>query len=114
LTFDEHLLSPARLTIIAVLVPGEALSFTDLKRATGLADGNLHVQSRKLEEVGYIEIIKGQRGRRSWTRFRITEEGLAALKLHVRKLRGILAAESGVIRPQPRRGKRDASQVWSR
>ena len=112
--FDEHLLSPARLAIIAALVPGEALSFTQLKRAAGLADGNLHVQTRKLEEVGYLEIIKGQRGRRSWTRFRITEKGLAALKLHIRKLQAIIATESGVIKATPLHGKRDASQVWSR
>ncbi|MCK4413323.1 MAG: transcriptional regulator [Candidatus Eisenbacteria sp.] len=112
--FDEHLLSPARLAIITSLVPGEALSFTHLKRVAALADGNLHVQTRKLEDVGYIEIIKGQRGRRSWTRFRITEKGLAALRLHIRKLQGILATESGVIRPTPHHGKKDASQVWSR
>jgi len=113
--FDENLLSPGRLAIIACLVPGAPLSFTELRKASGLADGNLHVQCRKLEETGYIEVSRGHRGRRPLTKFRITEKGLAALKLHVRKLEGIVATESGTIAPNPRpRGRRDESQVWSR
>jgi DNA-binding MarR family transcriptional regulator len=113
LKFDENITSPARLAIIACLVSGEARSFTDMKRAAGLGDGNLHVQTRRLAGAGYIEIIKGQRGGRSWTRFRITEHGLAALKLYVRKLETILASEVGVIRPARPSPRPDKSQVWS-
>ncbi len=111
--FDEHMTSSARLSIIAGLVPGEPLTFTELKRKTGLADGNLHVQSRKLEAAGYIEIIKVPRGARSLTRFRITELGLSSLQLHVRKLQAILASESRAIRPVPAAARKDGSQVWS-
>jgi DNA-binding MarR family transcriptional regulator len=113
LDFDEHLTSPTRLAIIASLVPGKALSFTELKRATGLADGNLHVQTRRLSSAGYVEILKGSRGRRSWTRFRLTERGLATLKLHLRKLQAIVATESGVIGPLVGGERGDESQVWS-
>lgn len=111
--FDENITSPARLAIVACLVSGEARSFTDLKRATGLADGNLHVQTRRLAGAGYVEIIKGQRGGRSWTRFRVTEHGLAALKLYVRKLETILASEGGSIRAARATPRPDKSQVWS-
>ena len=114
MTFDEHMTSSARLSVIAALVPGETLSFTDLKRATGLTDGNLHVQARRLAEVGYVEILRGQRGRRSWTRFRITEKGLAALKLHARKLQTILATKTGVIRPAAASLRKDDAQFWLR
>ena len=113
LEFDEHLTSASRLAIIAALVPGKALSFTELKHLTGIADGNLHVQTRKLADAGYLEIIKGARGRRSWTRFRLTERGLAMLKLHIRKLQAIVATESGVIGPVSPRKRPDESQVWS-
>ncbi len=113
LDFDEHLTSPTRLAIIACLVPGKAMSFTELKRATKLADGNLHVQTRKLSAVGYLEILKGTRGKRSWTRFRLTERGLAVLKLHIRKLQAVVATESGVIGPVPPGARGDESQVWS-
>lgn len=86
----------------------------ELKRATGLADGNLHVQTQKLAEASYLEVRKETRGKRGLTRFRISERGLASLKLHVRKLQAILETEAGKIgpvSPSDRRG--DESQVWS-
>ena len=113
MVFDEHMTSEARLSIIAALVPGEPLTFTELKRRTELADGNLHVQSRKLGAAGYVEITKVPRGARTSTRFRITELGLSALKLHVRKLESILASESRAIRPVAAAPRKDGSQVWS-
>ena len=113
MAFDGHMTSPARLTIIACLVPGEILTFTELKQRTGLTDGNLHVQSRKLAAAGYIEIIKVARGARSLTRFRIAELGLESLKLHVRKLQATLVTEATAIRPRPRPSREDDSQVWS-
>ena len=93
--FDEIITSPARLSILSALAPGRSLSFSDLKRMTGLADGNLHVQTHKLESVGYLEIQKSMRGRRSFTQFHMTELGLERLKLHVRKLEVILKGADG-------------------
>jgi DNA-binding MarR family transcriptional regulator len=110
--FDENLASPARLMIIAALVPGRPLTFTELKAVSGLADGNLHVQTRKLEAVGYVEISKSARGRRTLTRFRMTELGVESLKLHVRKLQSILATESGEIRIRTASSRGDDSEVW--
>jgi DNA-binding PadR family transcriptional regulator len=106
-------MSTARMAIVASLFSGETRSFTELKRATGLADGNLHVQTRKLATAGYVEIIKGQRGMRPLTRFRITEQGVSALKLQIRKLESILATESGTIAPARPSPRPDRSQVWS-
>jgi DNA-binding MarR family transcriptional regulator len=113
LEFDEHLTSRARLSVIACLVQGKPLTFTELRTATGLADGNLHVQTGKLAEAGYIEVVKVMKGKRSLTRFRLTELGLESLKLHIRKLQSIVATESGEIRPKPGSTRRDDSQVWS-
>ncbi len=112
--FDEHLTSQARLSIVSSLAPGKPLSFMELRAATGLADGNLHVQTRKLAAAGYIEIAKAMRGRRSLTRFRLTELGLESLKLHIRKLQAIVATESGEIRPQLGAARKEEDhQVWS-
>jgi DNA-binding MarR family transcriptional regulator len=113
LIFDEHLTSPGRLMIIACLVSTGTRTFTELKQGTGLTDGNLHVQTRKLAAEGYIEILKVARGSRSLTQFRVTELGLESLKLHVRKLQDILNAESRTIRPRPSPSREDDSQVWS-
>jgi DNA-binding MarR family transcriptional regulator len=113
LEFDAHMTSPARLSIIACLVPGEALTFTELKQEAKLTDGNLHAQSRKLAAAGYIEILEVVRGARSLTGFRITELGLEALKLHVQKLQAALATETRAVRCRSTSSRDDDSQVWS-
>ena len=105
--------APCRLGILATLVPGVPISFTEMKAATSLSDGNLHVQTRKLAEVGYIEINKVMKGRRSVTEFRMTELGLERLRLHVMKLQTVLDAAAGVTQPAPRAAQRDDSAVWS-
>jgi DNA-binding PadR family transcriptional regulator len=111
--FDEIISAPCRLGILATLVPGESVSFTAMKAATSLSDGNLHVQTRKLADVGYIEINKTMQGRRTLTKFRITKLGRERLRLYVMKLQEILDAETRTnARPQQPR-KPDDSAVWA-
>ncbi len=105
--------SPARLAILATLASGEPVRFTALKRETGLADGNLHVQAGKLADAGYIEMRKGRRGNRTVTEYRMTELGLERLRVHVRTLQAVLESESGVIRPVLASERHDDSEVWS-
>ena len=105
--------APCRLGILTTLVPGVPVSFTEMKAATSLSDGNLHVQTRKLADVGYIAISKVMKGRRSVTEFRLTELGLERLRLYVMKLQTILDAETGETRPAPRTAQADDSAVWS-
>ncbi len=113
LQFDEMISAPCRLGILATLVPGEPVSFTEMKSATSLSDGNLHVQTRKLADVGYIDIRKVRRGRRSVTEFRITDLGLERLRLYVMKLQKVLDAEAGAKRPAKGPGRPDDSAVWA-
>ena len=112
LQFDEMISAPCRLGILATLVPGAPVSFTEMKAATSLSDGNLHVQTRKLADVGYINIRKVKKGRRSVTEFRITDLGLERLRLHVMKLQAVLDAETGGTRSSRAR-QTDDSVVWS-
>ncbi len=125
LRFDEMISSPARLAIVAALVPGPPVSFTEMKAATGLADGNLHVQSHKLADAGYLKIGKARQGRRSVTEFRLTELGLKRFKFHVRELQKILDvevevegyvdadAEADAVQPVAPSERPDDSMVWS-
>ena len=113
LKFDEMISAPCRLGILATLVPGEPISFTEMKAATSLSDGNLHVQTRKLADVGYVEINKVRRGKRSVTEFRITDLGLERLRLHVMKLQKVLDAETRRPRGTERSRQRDDAAVWS-
>lgn len=111
--FDEIISAPCRLGILATLVPGEPVSFSGMKEATSLSDGNLHVQSRKLAEVGYIDISKKKNGRRSVTEFRITELGREQLRLHIMTLQKILDMEQSPRVRAQRTERTDDSMVWA-
>ncbi|MCW8925748.1 MAG: transcriptional regulator [Xanthomonadales bacterium] len=111
--FDEIISAPCRLGILATLVPGDSVSFTAMKAATSLSDGNLHVQTRKLADVGYIEINKTIKGRRSVTKFRLTELGRDRLRLYVMKLQEILDVETRTAGRVQHSRKPDDSAVWA-
>jgi len=111
--FDKLISAPCRLGILATLVPGEPVSFTEMKAATSLSDGNLHAQTRKLSEAGYIEISKTMKGRRSVTEFRITGMGRERLQLHIMKLQKILDADTGARQAVQRSARADDSAVWA-
>jgi len=111
--FDDMISSSSRLAILATLVPGEAVPFSELKRESGLADGNLHVQTGKLADAGYVEIRKALRGRRQVTEYRITELGFERFRLFVRQLEAILDSEAGIIQPVLAAERKDDSEVWS-
>ncbi len=113
LHFDEMISAPCRLGILATLVPGTPVSFTEMKEVTSLSDGNLHVQTRKLADVGYIRIDKVKRGRRSVTEFSITELGLERLRLYVMKLQQVLDRETGTSRPAAGSRQQDDAAVWA-
>jgi len=84
---DDHLDIPARLAIVATLAQGQRLTFTGLREQTGLADGNLHVQTRRLLAAGYLMGERVQQGGRSVTRFELTERGRLAFLELIRRLR---------------------------
>jgi hypothetical protein len=111
--FDKMISAPCRLGILATLVPGTAVSFSEMKAATSLSDGNLHAQTRKLGDAGYIAIHKTMKGRRSVTEFRITGLGRERLQLHIMKLQKILDANPAARRPVQRSVRPDDSAVWA-
>jgi len=85
----------------------------EMKEATSLSDGNLHVQTRKLHDVGYIDINKSTKGRRTVTEFRITDLGRERLKLHVMKLQQILDGDLSPERSASSPSRADDSAVWA-
>ena len=118
---DVLLGTPARLAITASLAAGGPVTFTQLRQETGLADGNLHVQTRRLLEAGYLEAGKMRSGNRTLTSFQLTKLGLDSYRAHVRMLSRAVAGapayspsfgralDSG---PGKRSGAKDDSQVW--
>ena len=111
--FDKMISAPCRLGILATLVPGDTISFSAMKTATSLSDGNLHAQTRKLSDAGYIEITKTTKGRRSVTEFRITSLGRERLQLYIMKLQKLLDVNAGDKRPAQRVKRPDDSAVWA-
>ena len=88
--FDELILSKARLGILALLMGGDELDFTYLRKALQLTDGNLSVQIRKLEEAKHIKVKKIFVERKPKTFCKITPKGRKTVKGLVTELESVL------------------------
>jgi DNA-binding transcriptional ArsR family regulator len=95
---DPVLSDPTRLRIQAALhaLPQDAaMSFTILRKALGLTDGNLGQHVRVLMDAGFVDTEERWRGKRRTTLYRATSAGRAALEAHVRALNAIIQASAG-------------------
>lgn len=79
-TVDKVIHEPARLTIMAHLYVIESADFLFMMRQTGLTFGNLSAHLSKLEEAGYIQIIKEFVGKKPHTMLVLTHKGRIAFK----------------------------------
>jgi DNA-binding MarR family transcriptional regulator len=92
---NELIHQPVRLKIMAALVSieGDAqLEFTYLRDLLDLTDGNLGAHLRKLEEAGYVKIVKTFIARKPRTFVVITSQGQRAFGEHVAALEAIVHA----------------------
>jgi DNA-binding MarR family transcriptional regulator len=89
-TLDRLIHERIRLGIVAALAAEEQLTFADLKKVLQTTDGNLSVHARKLEEAGYIKVIKGFEDRKPRTEFRLTPKGRKALEGYLSQMEAIL------------------------
>lgn len=81
--------SKLRIAIISCLMTGEK-TFKEVKEITGATDGNLSVQISKLEEEGYIKVIKDFFNKKPRTRYILTEKGKRDFIDYVNTLENIL------------------------
>ena len=100
---DDNLAAPARLAVMASLYPGAPLSFRALKLATGLADGNLHVQTRHLAEAGYVTIRKTRRDAARSPPSGSPKKVWPAFAVSCSDLQAVLDDDSGAIHHPPAR-----------
>lgn len=75
---DRIVHEPARLKILAYLSLVESADFTFLVSRIGLTMGNLSAHISKLEDAGYLEVIKEFKDNRPRTMLSLTKEGKAA------------------------------------
>ena len=80
LELDRVVHEPARLVILTVLAGADEVEFKFLEEAIGLTKGNLSSHLSKLEDAGYIEVIKAFRGKIPVTSLRMTAPGQKALR----------------------------------
>jgi DNA-binding transcriptional ArsR family regulator len=89
---DRVIHEPARLQIISYLAAGGAeVPFSELSDKLGLSAGNLSVQLKRLEEAGYLSIVKSFKDNRPLTSVTLTKGGMEALKLYLLELEKMIS-----------------------
>ncbi len=86
-SIDKLIHEPARLNIMTYLYVIESADFLFIMRQTGLTFGNLSSHMNKLEEAGYIEIIKEFVGKKPHTMLKLTEKGRNAFDEYKKQMK---------------------------
>lgn len=87
---DRIVHEPARYQILSILYVLESADFQFIITHTGLTKGNLSSHMSKLEEVGYIRIVKDFVGRKPHTMMSITKKGAATFDNYRKTMKRIL------------------------
>lgn len=89
---DKFIHERARLLILTHLATTEQreVSFNDLKSALDMTAGNLSVQLRNLEEVGYLKVDKTIKNRKMETRVSLTAKGYDEFMLYLNNMEKII------------------------
>ena len=92
---DPTLHERGRLAIVSVLAAVDCLTFTDLRDALGMTDGNLSVHLQKLEDRGYVALDKRFVGRKPQTTCQLTRAGRRAFTRYLDHLEAIVQRGRG-------------------
>ena len=87
---DQVIHAPARLMVLTYLYVVESADYVFLMRMTGLTWGNLSTHMRKLEEAGYIELLREFRGKKPHTKVQLTEQGRTAFREYKKSMHKVL------------------------
>ena len=86
MAFDALVANPGRLRILTALAGTARQPFVELRRQTGLTDGNLCTHARRLESAGFIAIEKSFQAGKPLTTLELTARGRDALVAHAHAL----------------------------
>ena len=90
LQLDRVIHEKGRLAIMSMLAASPDLSFTDLRDALAMTDGNLTTHIRTLQEAGYLAVAKSFKNRRPLTTCSLTPVGRKAFAAYVTLLEQIV------------------------
>ncbi|MBN1791350.1 MAG: transcriptional regulator [Bacteroidales bacterium] len=84
---DPLLHSQLRLAIVSILMTGESADFNQIMDITKATSGNISVQIKKLQDAGYIEVVKSFKNNYQNTALKITNKGIKAFENYVECLK---------------------------
>ena len=84
---DPLLHSQLRLAIVSLLMTSDEVDFNQIKDMTDATSGNISVQISKLQEAGYIEVVKSFKNNYQNTSLTITKKGIKAFENYVESLK---------------------------
>ena len=79
-----------RLAIMSMLAASPELSFTELRDALEMTDGNLTTHIRALQEAGYVSVAKSYQNNRPLTTCSLTSPGREAFAEYINLLEQIV------------------------
>jgi len=90
LQLDRVIHEKGRLAIMSMLAASPDLSFTELRDALEMTDGNLTTHIRTLQEAGYVSVTKSFRNNRPLTTCSLTRAGQRAFTNYINLLEAIV------------------------
>ena len=90
LQLDRVIHEKGRLAIMSMLAASPELSFTELRDALSMTDGNLTTHIRTLQEAGYVAVAKSYQNNRPLTTVSLTVPGRKAFSDYVDLLEKIV------------------------
>jgi DNA-binding MarR family transcriptional regulator len=94
MNIDRLVHSPARLSILTYLSVVEEGDAVYLLNQTGLTWGNLSANVTRLQEAGYIEVVKEFKDKKPHTLLKLTDRGRKAFQGYQNKMKGLLDIKS--------------------
>ncbi|WP_345637935.1 winged helix-turn-helix domain-containing protein [Rugosimonospora acidiphila] len=86
-----HAQARLRVTVaLAALGPDERVTFPRLRQLLEMTAGNLSIHLRKLEDAGYVEIVKTHQRRTPVTFVALTPDGRSAFDRYVAALQSLI------------------------
>ena len=111
---DKVIHEKGRMAIMSMLAAAPELSFTELRDALGMTDGNLTTHIRTLQKAGYVAVAKSYQDNRPLTTCSLTAAGRKAFGDYVGLLEGIVkqARKSGApAKARPKKAKKENPKI---
>ncbi|HVU09380.1 MAG TPA: transcriptional regulator [Verrucomicrobiae bacterium] len=96
LQLDRVIHEKGRLAIMSMLAASPELSFTEMRDALEMTDGNLTTHIRALQQEGYVSVTKSYQNKRPLTTCSLTASGRKAFADYVNLLEQIVQQNKSI------------------